>query len=273
MILKNKVALITGGNSGIGLATARRFIEEGALVAITGRNISRLTRAKLQLGANLSTFELDVNDPDAIKNVANAVAEDMGPIDVLFANAGTAATTPLGVTSAESFNSLISTNLASVFFTVQSCLPYFDHGASVILNGSVHATQGIPGWAAYAAAKGGVRSLTRVLASELAPRGIRVNQVTPGATRTPSAFVFQQCPPLPPQTRIGFSVFPKTIPLEAWESQLKRKIPLGRLGEAEEIAEAVLFLASAASSNITAQELVIDGGATGAPLGAPIYRM
>jgi NAD(P)-dependent dehydrogenase (short-subunit alcohol dehydrogenase family) len=151
---------------------------------------------------------------------------------------------------------LVATNLTSVFFTVQACIPHLKTGASVILNGSVHAVQGVPGWSAYAATKGAVRSLTRVMAAELAPKGIRVNQVTPGATRT----------------SIWDVVATSQDAMRALEAKLTQKIPLNRLGEPDEVADAVLFLASSASSNITAQEIVLDGGATGAPQGAPIYR-
>lgn len=172
MTLHGKVALITGGNSGIGLATARRFIAEGAKVAITGRNTSTLARARSELGDRLSTYELDVSDAVAIEPVINQVAKDLGAIDVLFVNAGAAGMTPLGETTPAAFQSLIATNLTSIFFTVQACIPHLKAGASIILNGSVHAVQGVPGWSGYAATKGAVRSLTRVMAAELAPKRI-----------------------------------------------------------------------------------------------------
>ncbi|MFZ6646551.1 SDR family NAD(P)-dependent oxidoreductase [Undibacterium sp. TJN25] len=255
MNLQGKNALITGGNSGIGLATARQFIAAGAKVAITGRNHATLDLAAQELGPNLSVFLLDITDVASIEAAVTAAASELGSIDILFANAGMAAMTPLATGTADEFSRIVATNLTSVFFTVQASLPYLNHGASVILNGSVHATQGVPGWSAYAATKGGVRSMTRVLAAELAPKGIRVNQVTPGATRTP----------------IWDAVAPDPRAMEALELKLRNKIPLGRLGEADEVAATVLFLASAASANITAQEIVVDGGATGAPLGAPVY--
>jgi NAD(P)-dependent dehydrogenase (short-subunit alcohol dehydrogenase family) len=256
MTLHGKVALITGGNSGIGLATARRFIAEGVKVAITGRNASTLAQAKSELGEHLSTYELDVSDAVAIEPVVNQVAKDLGAVDIVFVNAGAAGMTPLGGTTPAVFQTLVATNLTSVFFTVQACIPHLRTGASVILNGSVHAVQGVPGWSAYAATKGAVRSLTRVMAAELAPKGIRVNQVTPGATRTP----------------IWDVVATSQDAMRALEAKLTQKIPLNRLGEPDEVADAVLFLASSASSNITAQEIVLDGGATGAPQGAPVYR-
>jgi NAD(P)-dependent dehydrogenase (short-subunit alcohol dehydrogenase family) len=146
--------------------------------------------------------------------------------------------------------------LTGVFFTVQTAAPHLNEGASIILNGSVQAVLGIPGFTAYAAAKGGIRTMTRNLASELAPRKIRVNQVTPGATRTP--------------------IWSLIVPTEDAEKQLEqrvsRSIPLGRFSEADEVAKAVLYLASDDSASVSGTEIVVDGGATGAPLGAPIYR-
>jgi len=143
-----------------------------------------------------------------------------------------------------------------VFFTVQATLSQLNDAGSIVLNGSVHAVMGMPGWSAYAAAKGGVRSLTRNLASELAPRGIRVNQVTPGGTRTP----------------IWSAYAPTDDAMAALETRIARGVPLGRLGEADEVAKAVLYLASDDASNVTGTEIVVDGGATGAPHGAPIFR-
>jgi NAD(P)-dependent dehydrogenase (short-subunit alcohol dehydrogenase family) len=143
-----------------------------------------------------------------------------------------------------------------VFFTVQAAATHLNERASIILNGSVHAVMGVPGYSAYAATKAGVRAMTRNLASEFAPRGIRVNQVTPGAARTP----------------IWSASAPTDEAMVALEQRIVRTIPLGRFGEADEVAKAVLFLASDDASNVTGAEIVVDGGATGAPQGAPIYR-
>ena len=143
-----------------------------------------------------------------------------------------------------------------MFFTLQAAAAHLNAGASIILNGSVHAVMGMPGWSAYAATKAGVRAMTRNLASEFASRGIRVNQVTPGGTRTP----------------IWSPFAPSDEAMVALEQRIVRTIPLGRLGEADEVAKAVLYLASDDSSNVTGTEIVVDGGATGAPQGAPIYR-
>src|SRR5256885_2168300 len=181
----NKTALITGGNSGIGLATARLFLAEGARVAIVGRNKKTLDAAAEMLGADVLAIQADVTDVESTERAVATTAERFGKLDVVFANAGVTELSPLGRTSLEAFEQIIRTNLTAVFFTVQAALPHLHDRASIILNGSVLAVMGMPGWSAYAAAKGGVRTMTRHLASELAPRGIRVNQVTPGGTRTP----------------------------------------------------------------------------------------
>ena len=256
MRLENKTALITGGNSGIGLATARLFVAEGARVAIVGRDKKTLEAAAERLGAKVLAFQADVTDAEATERAAAATAERFGKLDVVFANAGIAGTTPLGKTSPDAFDAIIRTNVTGVFFTVQAALPHLNDGASIVLNGSVHAVLGVPGYAAYAAAKGGVRSMTRSLASELAPRGIRVNQVTPGGTRTP----------------IWSQYATTDDALAALEARIARSVPLGRLGEADEVAKAVLYLASDDAANVTGSEIVVDGGTTGAPHGAPIYR-
>jgi NAD(P)-dependent dehydrogenase (short-subunit alcohol dehydrogenase family) len=256
MRLANKTALITGGNSGIGLATARLFLAEGARVAIVGRNKTTLDAAAEALGAGVLAVQADVTDVEAIERAVATTAERFGKIDVVFANAGVGGASPLGQTSLATFEQIIRTNLTAAFFTVQAALPQLNDRASIILNGSVHAVLGMPGWTAYAAAKGGVRSMTRNLASELAPRGIRVNQVTPGGTRTP----------------IWSKLAPTDDAMAAVERRIARSVPLGRLGEADEVAKAALYLASDDSSNVTGAEIVIDGGVTGAPSGAPIYR-
>src|SRR5690242_5881921 len=176
MRLANKTALITGGTSGIGLATARVFMDEGARVAITGRTKTKLDAAAETLGAGALALQADVTDVESMEQALASIAERFGGLDILFANAGIAEVSPLGRTSLATFEQVIRTNLTAVFFTVQAALPHLRDGSSIILNGSIHAVLGMPGWSAYAAAKGGVRTLTRNLASELAPRRIRVNQ-------------------------------------------------------------------------------------------------
>ena len=255
MRLANKTALITGGSSGIGLATARVFLAEGARVAIVGRRKDALDAAATSLGSDVLAIQADVTDVESLEQAFAATAERFGEVDVVFANAGIAEVSPLGRTSLETFEQVIRTNLTAVFFTVQAALPHLRNGASIILNGSVHAVLGVPGWSAYAAAKGGVRAMTRNLASELAPRGIRVNQVTPGGTKTP----------------LWSPLAPTADAMAALEARIARGVPLGRMSEADEVAKAALYLASDDAANVTAAEIVVDGGATGAPFGAPIH--
>lgn len=256
MRLQGKVALITGGNSGIGLATARRFVEEGAKVAITGRNEATLAEAVQSIGGDVLAIRADAGDPAAIERAAAETVAKFGRLDIVFANAGIGGSTPVGSTSLEQFETIIRTNLTGVFFTVQATAPHLGEGGSIILNGSVHAVLGAPGMAAYAATKAGVRSMARVLGAELAPRGIRVNLVVPGATRTP----------------IWNSRAPTPDAFAELEAGISRAVPNGRISEAEDIANAVLFLASDEARNIQGAEIVVDGGHTAAPAGAPIYR-
>ena len=185
MRLKNKTALITGGNSGIGLAAARLFVAEGARLAITGRNQKTLDAAVAELGHDLLAIQADVTDIEATERAVVKLVARFGKIDIVFANAGIPGATPVGQTSLATFEEIIRTNLTAVFFTIQAAAPHLNPGASIILNGSVHAVMGVPGYSAYAATKAGVRAMTRNLASEFAPRRIRVNQVTPGGTKTP----------------------------------------------------------------------------------------
>jgi NAD(P)-dependent dehydrogenase (short-subunit alcohol dehydrogenase family) len=255
MRLEGKTAFITGGNSGIGLATARLFVAEGARVAVTGRNQETLDAAAAELGDKLLATRADARDVTSIDKAVSEAVRAFGKLDIVFANAGIGGLTPVGKTDLAAFEDIIRTNLTGVFFTVQSAAPHLNEKASIILNGSVHGVMGVPGWAAYAASKGAVRSMTRVLASEFAPRGIRVNQVTPGAARS----------------AIWSPFAPNADAMTELEKELITTIPLGRIGEAEEVARVALFLASDDSSNVTAAEVVVDGGATGAPLGAPAH--
>lgn len=257
MRLQGKKALITGGNSGIGLATAKLFIDEGAEVAITGRNQQTLDEAVAFLGHKAHGFRLEITDSGARKQVLQEISGKLGKLDIVFANAGVPGNTPAGSTSEDLFRQVIDTNLTSVFFTVEDSLPYVQDGASIVLNGSVIGTLGQPGYAAYAATKAGVRALARSLAADLSPRGIRVNVVAPGATKTP---IWSRNASRSEEQVSGL------------EAQLSRIIPLGRMGEAEEIAKAVLFLASDDSSYIQGVELFVDGGLTGTPFGGAASR-
>src|SRR5271156_548348 len=185
MRLANKTAFITGGNSGIGLATARLFVAEGGRVAITGRNKETLEAAAKELGPNAFAIAADATDIAASERAVAEAVKKFGKLDIVFANAGISASTPVGGTSLETFESVLKTNVTAVFFTVQAAAPHLNDGASIILNGSVISVQGNPGYAAYAASKAAVRAMSRVMAAELSPRKIRVNVVSPGAARTP----------------------------------------------------------------------------------------
>ena len=259
MRLTGKKALITGGNSGIGLATARLFIAEGAQVAITGRDQKTLDEAVAELGPNARGFRADMTVAEDRKRLFAALALDFGKLDIVFANAGIAGRTPTGTTDEAAFENIVHTNLNGAFFTVNSAAPLLNDNGSIIFNGSVHNYLGQAGQAAYAATKGGVVSMARVIAADLAPRGIRVNVVAPGWTKTP-IWKRGSRANAPAEESARLADFYSSV------------VPLGRWGEPEELAKAVLFLASDDSSYINAVELVVDGGATGARFGAPILR-
>jgi NAD(P)-dependent dehydrogenase (short-subunit alcohol dehydrogenase family) len=248
--------LITGGNSGIGLATARLFVAEGARVAITGRNRETLEAAAKELGPNALALVADATDVAATEAAINRAVDKFGKLDVLFANAGIPGATPVGGTTLAAFEQVIRTNLTAVFFTVQAAVAQMNDGGSIILNGSVISVLGSPGYSAYAASKAGVRAMARVMVSELSPRGIRVNVVAPGAIRTP----------------IWGAAVATPAAEKAFEERIGRTTPLGRIGEPDHIAKTVLFLASDDAAHIQGQELFVDGGATASPSGAPIYR-
>lgn len=252
--LDGKVALITGGNSGIGLASAKLFVAEGAKVVITGRNLITLNAAALELGESAIAIQADSADPESMEHAVSTTVKTFGRLDIVFANAGIASSTPLGSTTQSVFEDVLKVNVTGVFFTVQAALPHLKEGSSVILTGSTRATDGYPERSAYAASKGAVSSMARVLVSELSPLGIRVNTVVPGATHSP--------------------IWKKTTTeeLEKLEAYHASYIPLKRMGDPEEVAKVALFLASDDSSYIQGTEIVIDGGSSAAPLGAPIYR-
>src|SRR5579859_5239137 len=243
MRLKNKTALITGGNSGIGFATAKLFVAEGAKVIITGRNQATLEAAAKELGPNALAVVADATDIAATEAAIKKGVEKFGKLDIVFANAGIPGSTPVGGTTLAAFEQVIRTNLTAVFFTVQAAVAQMNDNGAIILNGSVISVLGNPGYAAYAASKAGVRGMARVMASELSPRRIRVNVVSPGGTTTP----------------IWNRSAPTADAMVALEKRVSRTIPLGRFGKPEEVANTVLFLASDEASNIQGAEIFVDG--------------
>jgi NAD(P)-dependent dehydrogenase (short-subunit alcohol dehydrogenase family) len=200
-------------------------------------------------------MKVDVTNQLAMEKSIGETVKRFGNLDVVFANAGIGFFTPVGRTSFESFEEILRVNVTATFFLVQACLPYLNKNASVILNSSVQNVNGRPGLSAYAASKAALRAMARVMASELSPRGIRINVVSPGAV----------------DTAVWDGAVSNAEEKDALYRALERGIPMGRVGDPAEVANAVLFLASQESSFIQASEIVVDGGATGAPLGAPIY--
>lgn len=260
MKLQGKKALITGGNSGIGLATAELFIREGAQVAITGRDQKTLDEAVAFLGPSARAYRADVTDANARVALFENLKKEFGSLDVVFANAGISDRTPTGSTDEAVFQHVLQVNLVGAFLTVNSAAPLLNDRASVLFNGSIHNYAGQPGLAAYAATKGGLLSMARAIAADLAPRGIRVNVIAPGATKTP---IWSRGP----------HVKRSAEEVGAMAAKVATMIPLARWGEASDVANAALFLASDDSAYITAIELTVDGGATGAPFGSPIFGL
>ncbi len=242
--LNNKIALVTGGSSGIGLATAKRFIADGAQVVITGRNQDALDAALTELGEQATAIRGDVANLEDLDRLFAYIEKQFGRLDVLFANAGIAPFVPFEAVTEKHLDTLFEINVRGLFFTVQKALPLLSEGASIILNASVVARSGLPGTSVYSATKAAVRSLGRTLAAELAPRGIRVNVVSPGVIATPLV------------GKLGLS----EDEVEAFGAQVVGQTPLGRFGQPEEIASTVAFLASDDASFFTGAELVADGG-------------
>jgi NAD(P)-dependent dehydrogenase (short-subunit alcohol dehydrogenase family) len=242
--LEAKTALITGGNSGIGLATAKRFVNEGAYVFVTGRRDAALAGAVKEIGKNVTGVQGDVSNLNDLDRLFAQIKREKGKLDIVFANAGIAEFARLGTITEEHYNSVFDINVKGLLFTVQKALPLMPDGASVILNASVAASTGLGANSVYSATKAAVRSFARVWTTDLKDRRIRVNAVSPGAIDTP-----------------GMSDL-----LASAEAAGQRKIvisnmtPLGRRGTPDEIAKAVVFLASEDSSYITGTELFVDGG-------------
>lgn len=243
--LDGKAAVITGGSSGIGLATAKRFVEEGAHVVITGRREKERAEAAAFIGRNVTTVAGDVSRLEDLDRLYAVVKEKHGHIDILFANAGAGTVAPLAVATEGHFDQTFDVNVKGMFFTVQKALPLFQDGGSIILNSSVSNVLGLPGFTAYAASKAAVRNFARGWTMELKDRNIRVNCLSPGAIETPAL-----------ATTTGLTA----EQAEQAVAQFTSQIPLGRRGKPEEIAAAVVFLASDESSYITGVDLAVDGG-------------
>lgn len=241
--LEGKVAVVTGGNSGIGLATAKRLQEEGARVAISGRSRQTLDEAVRTIGNGVVAVQADVAKPADLEKLYAEVKEKLGKIDV-FVNAGVAKFAPLADTSESLFDENFDINVKGAYFTVQKALPVLNDGASIVLNTSVADQKGNPGSSAYSATKAAMRSLARTAAAELVGRGIRVNAVAPGPIETP---IF------------GRTGLPKEQ-IEAFAQGIAASVPMKRLGRPEEVAAAVAFLASQDASYITGTEINVDGG-------------
>lgn len=242
--LNNKIAVVTGGNSGIGFASAKRFADEGATVVITGRRKEAVEQAAAELGDNVIGIVADATVADDTDRLLHELKERFGHIDVLFLNAGVAPMGPFEAFTEEDYDRVFHTNVKSPFFTIQKALPILADGASVIVNASVVSSKGLPGAAAYSATKAAVRSLVRTLAAELAPRGIRVNAISPGPIETPL------------WSKTGL---PEDATSEFGEN-IGQLTPLGRFGTADEMASAASFLASSDASYVTGSDLQADGG-------------
>jgi NAD(P)-dependent dehydrogenase (short-subunit alcohol dehydrogenase family) len=242
--LDKKIAVVTGGNSGIGLATAKRFVEEGAYVFITGRRQNELDAAVKQIGFNVTAVQGDVSKLADLDRLYAVVQEQKGRIDVIFANAGGGEFAPLGEITEEHFDKTFNSNVKGLVFTIQKALPLLTDGSSIILNASITSSKGTPAFSIYSATKAAVRSFARNWTLDLKDRRIRVNAISPGPIDTPGLDGLGRNEE---ETR-------------EFKSSLIAGVPLARLGSPDEIAKAVVFLASDDSSYVTGIELFVDGG-------------
>jgi NAD(P)-dependent dehydrogenase (short-subunit alcohol dehydrogenase family) len=242
--LSGKIALITGGNSGIGLATAKRFVAEGAYVYITGRRQNSLDEAVKEIGSNVTAVQGDVSKLADLDRLFEQIKQEKGRLDVVFANAGGGEFAPLGSYTEEHFDKTFNINVKGLVFTVQKALPLLPDGATIVLNASIVGVKGFPAFGVYSATKAAVRSFARTWTNELKDRGIRVNVVSPGPIDTPA-----------------ISGLVKDKDQEAQlRANLVAGVPLGRIGTPDELAKAVVFLASDDSSFVAGVDLFVDGG-------------
>jgi NAD(P)-dependent dehydrogenase (short-subunit alcohol dehydrogenase family) len=239
--LEGKVAVITGGSSGMALASAKLFVEEGAYVFITGRKQEQLDEAVKLIGRNVTSVRGDAANLDDLDRLFDTVKREKGRIDVLFASAGKGEAVPLGEITEQHFDAAFNVNARGTLFTVQKALPLLNDGASIIMTGSNASVKGFPGWGVYAASKAALRSFARTWLNELKGRKIRVNLLVPGAIATP----MQE----------------EVLTKEAKE-MFESLIPRGKMGQSEEVATVALFLASSDSSFVNGAELFVDGGMT-----------
>jgi NAD(P)-dependent dehydrogenase (short-subunit alcohol dehydrogenase family) len=244
MKLNGKVAVITGGNSGIGLATAQVFIQEGAKVVIVGRNQQSLNEAVQTLGEKATAIQADVANLADLDRLYATIKAQIGNVDVIVVNAGVAAVRPLAQVDEAHYDQIMNINVKGAYFTVQKALPVLNDGAAIVLVASVASVTGTPGLSVYSASKAALRSLARTFSAELVDRGIRVNAISPGPIETP---IF------------GKMELPPEVAEEMGESILS-KVPMKRMGKPEEMASAILFLACSDSSYVLGAELFADGG-------------
>ena len=242
--LEGKIALVTGGTSGIGLATAKRFVEEGAYVFITGRRDPELAAAVKEIGRNVTGVHGDVSQLADLDRLFTQIKREKGKLDIVFANAGVAKYAPFGKITEEFYDSIFNINVKGLLFTVQKALPLLPDGASIILNASIVGSKGLPANSVYSATKAAVRSCARTWTTDLKQRRIRVNAVSPGSIDTPGAR------DLLASSEVG----------EKRKKMIAESVPLGRFGTPDETAKAVVFLASDDSSYVTGAELFVDGG-------------
>ena len=242
--LEGKIALVTGGNGGIGLATAKQFVNEGAYVFITGRRDPELAAAVKEIGRNVTGIQGDVSNLGDLDRLFAQIKWEKGTLDIVFANAGVATYAPLGSITEELYDSIFDINVKGLLFTVQKALPLLQDGASIILNASIVASKGFSSNSVYSATKAAVRSFARTWTTDLKDRRIRVNAISPGSIDTPGLS------DLLASSDVG----------EQRKAMISNSVPLGRFGTSDEIARAVVFLASDDSSYVTGTELFVDGG-------------